>query len=39
MNNFEEIQFFLAVERQRQMQRFIFMAKWKAIGDKYKQSL
>ena len=34
-----EIQLFFAVERQRQMQRFIFMAKWQGINIKYKRTL
>lgn len=35
----KEIHYFFAVRRQRQMQRFIFMAKWNAIAEKYKRSL
>lgn len=34
-----DIQYFFAVERQRTMQRFIFMARWDGIKKKYQRSL
>lgn len=34
-----ELQYILAVERQRAMKRFIFMARWDGIKIKYQRSL
>lgn len=34
-----ELELFLAWERQKSLPRFVFMARWKGIQFKYKRSL